>query len=35
MGLFFRRSIKLGPVFLNLSKGGVGLSVLTRANETV
>lgn len=27
MGLFFRKSLKLGPVRLNLGKSGVGASV--------
>ena len=27
MGFFFRKSINLGPVRLNLSKSGVGVSV--------
>ena len=27
MGVYFRKSIKLGPMRLNLSKRGVGMSV--------
>jgi hypothetical protein len=26
MGLFFRKSIKLGPLRINLSKSGIGIS---------